>query len=189
MRTFVAVLVSILATLAIGVATPSETVATEADGLVCNGCVGNTDIGKNAVTSDKIKNGSIGPADLSADAQPAGVSNRDRETYIPLTGTAKVVRSVTLTAPARGKALVIGGWNFYGDNAAGRCSVGPGTVLDTAHQIVATLGSTVFMPASAFRVFNVKKGKTTFSLVCDATLGAPEVHRANMTALFVPKRY
>jgi hypothetical protein len=205
----------IAATLFIGVPLADASAQTATD-LKCRGCVGKKDIGKKAVKSRHIKNGSVKGKDLkdatvetsklsdgavTADklatgAKPTGYAetNRDGE-QPPLSTTASAVVSVSLNAPTDGYAYVTGEglFHFLGAANAAACNVTPGTT----HSFDIGGGGSgnnasenAYMGYSGTRVYPVVAGANTFNLVC-LTMNAEDVTMINprISALFVPNQY
>ncbi len=170
--------------------------AQTATDLNCRGCVGGRDIGRNAVSKKKIRKNSVDAARLAPNAKPVGYAEtaRDAET-IPLSTAAQVIVSVTLHAPARGYAFVVGEGLMRFDalaNAAA-CNVTP----STAHTFDIGGGTSgdgadenQYMGYSGSRVYPVTPGANTFNLVC-RTMNAASVGIINpkISALFVPQAY
>lgn len=170
---------------------PRPAAADTATNLVCNGCVHTKDIRDKAVTSAKIKDQTIKPADLANSAKPAGLASASGYQSIDLSNTPAIIKTVTVNAPAAGQVMVVASWYFYmGADGLGRCSLSTGSALDNNHLVLGEgkTGST-YVPGSSMRVFAVPSGPTTFNLVCDATTGTPSVLDTSIAGLYVPGSY
>ncbi len=146
------------------------------------------EIATNAVTGANVVNGSLTAADL-ADGPRAGFSSGDQA--VTLTGTAAIVRSVTITAPAAGRVIVNASGYVWASAAAAfiaRCSITTGAALESSHFIYMNNTSAVVAASDAFgatRGFNVSAGSFTANLVCDVFSGSAIVSDTSVTALFV----
>ena len=150
--------------------------------------VGATQLAANAVTGANVVNGSLTTADL-ADGPRAGFSSGDQ--FLTLTGTAAIVRSVTITAPAAGRVLVNASGYAWAASAAAfiaRCSITTGSTIDASHLVYMNNTSAVVAASDAFgatRGFTVSAGSFTANLVCDVFTGNAIVSDTSVTALFV----
>ena len=176
---------------AVGLATTGGAVAQTATDLNCDGCVDTKDIGNEAVTSKKIKNGSVKNADLANNAKATGthyVLNYDSG---PLTETTKLM-TIKVGAPGKGYVIVQSSGYFYFTSEAGQatCSLTTGTDVPEP-SFKANGGDTNQdrrVPFGAVNVFPVEKGKNKFNLVCSPT-GDVQVQRANLVGMYVPNKY
>lgn len=186
----------------IGVGTAPVSAQT-AKKLKCKGCVGKKQLGKKAViesrirdgavTGAKIRDGSIGPADLAAAAKPTGADSASGEQNAILDGTKEVLRSVTISAPTPGLALVTASGGFQlGQGTLTACSISLDEEIDYTHSIGSqTFGTTAMaVPFSGTRLFEVPAGNTVFNLVCQRIGGgSATVFDSTLTAAFIPNRY
>ena len=122
--------------------------AQTATNLECKGCVGKKDIGKKAVTSKHIKDGSIaavdlqdgavgsaqlhndavtsakiqnnsvGPDDLAAAAKPSGVEFEESTLSYAIPDVVTTVRSISIDAPVDGYVLAMANWFYYSGSAS-----------------------------------------------------------------------
>jgi hypothetical protein len=175
--------------------------AETATNLKCKGCVGKKDLGKkavrqkhiknNAVTGKKIKNGTIGPADLAAAAKPTGADSAfgDQAVAIP---TDTTVRSVTITAPTAGLVLAVASGTYsIAASTGATCSITLGQTLDTTHGVAGTTSTIASVSFAANRLLEVPAGDATINLVCARTFGSGGAAVVNsvLTAAFIPNRY
>ncbi len=180
--------------------------------VVCDKCVGTSDIAKRAITTNRLKpgavktnkiadgavtsvkilDGSVTAADL---ADEAGVEFSNSEFVFNLTSTDVTVETIVVTSPTSGFVVVFASGNFSlgstGSDSA-RCTITQNsTGLAFNHEMAASdIGNTVnFMPFAGTRAFVVSAGSTTFRLVCDEVSGVTAVLFPHLTAIFVPTRY
>jgi len=127
----------------------------------------------------------------------AGMDWTSGDQSFTLSTSPSVVRSVTLTVPTSGYALVNASgyfwWTSTGYDRA-RCSITTGTTIDFTHLIYAsdhgdTLIGNSGTPFAATRGYSVNAGSYIFNLVCDLTVGSGEVNDSSLTAVFFPTRY
>jgi hypothetical protein len=146
-------------------------------------------IGNAAVTTDKIGNGAItlekiDPAVPLGGAE-SGAEFVGGEQAVVLTAADTVFRTVDISAPGLGVAIVNASGYFSGDGTA-RCSITTGTSLDFTHLIIADTLNANYMAFAGTRGFDVPVGTTTFNLVCDAATGTPFIGDSNLIAMFFP---
>jgi hypothetical protein len=180
-------------------AVPGETHADTATNLVCKGCVGKKDVGrnavrgkairKNAVTSEKVKDGSIAATDLAEGAKPAGAVEGPVVTDVFLQATDAVINEVTIEAPTAGYVLAAANWFFYGSNSSATCGLSKGVAQETGHSMATGWEGTGGYTGSAIRFFEVSAGSNTINLVCRETAGNVLIQNTKATALFVPVAY
>lgn len=155
-------------------------------------CIANSDIKNNAITSSRVKNDSLTARDLKNEAGGDSAGGFQSE---PLGNTAKVVRSVIITAKSSGQVIVnaSGTFSFSSNGGSARCSITTGTTRDLTNRIFQSMensGMALNFSFAGTRGFKVTKGSTTFNLVCDNPTGNTVlVLDSYMTALFVPTRY
>jgi len=163
-----------------------EASAQTAGNLVCKGCVGKKDIGKDAVDMKR----------LAPNAKPAGISYTERSgETVTFSKSAKVIASVKLKAPASGLVTVFANGYFDFDGVGAEtlagCSINTGKGYAEPHATIA-LGSNAdrIHTVSTSRVFEVSKGKTKFRLVCRTGSNATvEIQNPKLTAIYVPQEY
>lgn len=175
-------------------AAPAAAVGVTANNLECSGCVGTNDLGKDAVTSEKIRKGTISNSDLGPNARAAGTKFKQSVGASDI-NTDTVVNTIVLNAPSSGYVIVTAsGYFFFGGGANEvYCSITTDSVLgtDTFAANGGGSGDTVRQVFSSTKAFSVAKGRTRFRLICTADNVAYNVAapRTNMVGLFVPNRY
>jgi len=83
--------------------------AAPGDGFNCGGCIDKKDIGKNAVGTDELVNGSVKPGDLAANAKTRVWSVENNTGFVDVTdGTQTEMISMNITVPAAGFLYIHG---------------------------------------------------------------------------------
>ncbi len=175
--------------------------AQTATNLQCKGCVGKKDLGKkavrkkhlkkNTVTGQKIKNGTIGAADLAAGAKPTGADSAFGAQAVSI-ATTTIVRSVTISAPTAGLVLAVASGTYsIAASTGATCSITLGQTLDTTHGVTGTTSTIASVSFAANRLLEVPAGDATINLVCARTFGVNGAAVVNsvLTAAFIPNRY
>ena len=159
-------------------------------GGVAPASITNVQVANNAVSGANIINGSITNVDI-LDGPRASIAGDDQ--IVVLTGTAQIVRSVTVAAPAAGRVILnTSGYFWFVSNATpeqARCTLTPGASIDLSALIIAsetvnTPAALTFLPFAATRGFTVNAGSTTFNLVCDGA-GTVAINDTQLNAIFV----
>jgi hypothetical protein len=160
-----------------------------ASGGIRPSSITNIHIANNAVTTANIVDASITSIDI-LDAPKAQFAGGGPPR--PLTATAAVVRSITITAPAAGTLIVnASGFFAFPDTStldAARCSITTGIAVDSSHLIAFgenTASGMSHVPFGATRGFSVAAGTHTINLVCEEAFGDTAVGGSEVTAIFV----
>jgi hypothetical protein len=193
---FVAIVV-----MAAGLGVPGSAKAQIATNLICNGCVGYTDLGKNAVRkrnikknqvySKHIKNNQIKPKDLNKYAKPARGAYDESTNDVNLPSGDYVLLTVTVTTQGPGMIMATGSLYVYFSSTYSSvyCEVTQDTVTD-AQYIYARGASGYYMPVSQTRGFPVSAaGDYDINLVCDESAGSVSARNPSLAAVFVPEAY
>ncbi len=184
---------------------PQSAHAQAATNLKCRGCVGGGDIGKkairskhikpNAVDSAAIKDGSVSPADLAANAKPSGAAHAEEAGLdVDLGAALDDIVSITLNAPSSGFAFVIANWTWNTFTASSSASCYLEDTPDTgglkyAYSEADVGDSTHYSGGSITQLFPVAAGANTFYLNCKKNGGNMAVSQPQISALFVPNQY
>lgn len=153
--------------------------------------VTNAHIAPNAITSASIADGSVTIADLAAAPSAAG-QLAEPLSYVDLTGTSQIIRTVTLSVPARGTVIAnaSGLFNFSFPTMDGAwCSITTGTTMDEASYLYASegqLGAMNFTSFGGTRFFSVTAGSFAVRLVCRRVAGSAGVYTPALNAIFIP---
>jgi hypothetical protein len=171
---------------------PVAVSAATANDLRCRGCVGKSDIQKNAIRSSKVKDGQIRPRDLHATAKPTGVNFSEFLGGHEVASEVRTVRGVAIEAPARGYVVVNATWYYSGTTRSQALCY----LLDEANKIGGpssfglSAGQELYREAAALtRTFEVPAGKTIFYLNCNDGGTDMKIFDISFNALFVPNRY
>jgi len=169
-----------------------------ANNLVCNGCVGYKDLGKNAVRSRNIrkneikskhiKNGQLKEKDLNDYAKPARGAYDEESPGFALTGGVDTLLMATVEAPGPGSILATGTARMYmpgdGDFA---CEVTDVTALGTNQYYYYNYNGQQYEFFGQTRGFDVPSaGSYDIYLLCDEGTASVTVYDRNLTAVFVP---
>ena len=112
-----------------------------------------------------------------------------------LTSTDVVIGSVTVQTPTSGYVMVDAtGYIFEQNNAVARCSITTGTSIDTAALSIAeTTTDNAYFPMALSRNYTINYGlfplqtlEKTYNLVCDSTVGTPDLVDPQLSVTFVP---
>ena len=193
-----------LAVLLAAISLPEGASAQTAKNVICRGCVGSRDIGKNAVktkhikdsavSSAKIKDGAVTPDKLAPTAQPAAANFSSSEGVdFPTLSTSDVVTaSVTLNLPAPGVVILnSSGFAIFNDNPSGVVCAITKTTSTAGEPIVVGQNHNVTnarrMPIAATRGFvETAAGSQTYNYVCSAQ-GDASLSKVILTAVYVPQ--
>ena len=152
--------------------------AQTARNLKCNGCVGTRDLADGAITSKKIQNRQVKPADLSNKAKPSGAAFSEINSYVSLEEDPIVLRKIAINAPANGIVIANASGNPYFNDADPKTifctiSLDPGSPIDWKTEITTSqTGSTVQnrdTPISLVRAFKINKGQIKIYFLCRET--------------------
>jgi len=189
-----------------------------ATNVICNGCVGSTDIANgdvrnqdlanNAVNSAKVQNGTLTGADVAnnsltgSDVSGNSVPSSDLSNEAGADGTGGnqsfalspadiAVRQVTITAPSAGRVIVnASGYFFFSPSGIGRCSITTGGTIDFNNLIYSrSSGGSESDAWGATRIYIQAANTTTYRLVCDEFNGTVSVADTQLNAIFVPSTY
>jgi len=163
--------------------------------------VGTAEIAASAVGSNEVQDNSLTGADIANDSlSNLDINNEAGADYTILSGTNNfllgasdvTVRTVTITAPTSGFVIASASGYFFrsGVDADGACVITLlGNSSESSFIFVGNVSAdTPRMPFGATRGFNVPSGNTTFSLICNSSIGIRVINPV-MTALFVPTLY
>lgn len=190
---FAAIAVAALAFCALALATPPAAFAQTATNLKCRGCVGNRDIGKDAVRSRNIKNGQVKPVDLAKSAKPAIAVRSELES--DSTGGVPIVentllRTISLNVPAAGVVLATGTVQVLVGGIV-VCIVHDAATfalnVDISVKVSSSAGQVI--PVSQTRAFPVSgPGTIVIRLLCtNGGAGSPTAENPVLTAFYVPQ--
>ena len=173
--------------------------AQTAGNLKCKGCVSSKDIKKksikmndirdNAITSAKVRNGSLTAIDLG-DEGGVDFDGGDQVLVLDLFADT-VVRSVTLTAPSSGFVILNASGQFsLLPDAFVACSLTTDSVLEVNDaESAAAVTNASFQSFGMTEGFVVATGSTTFNLICRELAEGAAVVNSDLTAIYAPTRY
>lgn len=165
---------------------------------IATGTITATNLGTNSVGTEEVSDDSLTALDLNDEAGAEFISGNQ---FLSLSGTASVVRQITLTAPRQGLAVVnaTGQWFWPAMSPAsseGTCSIrlnlGQPIFVDGTHESVGIGGGALTITVDALaltRVFAVGAGSNTIELICQERSGTVALLDTSMNAIFVPTRY
>jgi hypothetical protein len=150
--------------------------------------VGAVQLADNAVSGSHIVDGSITAADLIDEPRAAFAGG---EQFLPLTITAAIVRTVSITAPTAGR-IVVNASGYFFMNAASidsaGCSITQGTAIDNNNLNGVDEGVANAMdvvPLGMTRGLAVSAGTHTINLVCTEFTGDVSLGDSSLTATFI----
>lgn len=180
---------SVLA-LCAGLALPGPAAAQLATDLICRGCVGARDIGRNAVRSKHIANGAVRPADLNKRAKPAAVASSASPSGAPLPvgTTATTVRAATIQLPGPGAVIATGNALMTNATTGVLCKIDTLQTAATPTDLFAGLktSGTDYGTVTAHRVFQSAAGSFTAYFMCNSVAGVVGAYSPILSLVYVP---